>query len=208
MKKLTLLTVCTALVSTTAWAHIHVEQNTAPAGYNHLTNILVPHGCGASPVKEVHIKIPEEIVGVRVAYNRDWKIEIKNRKLAKPTPGEGGRMVTETVDELVYTEPKSVLPPAGFYDTFQFEVTVPREEGLVLWFKSYAVCEKGDDKYVEVPKETINGTMPDFARKMAQFIRSVPGPAPWMVVVKPERPQFPWGTLADLSKAAGPAPAK
>lgn len=202
MKTLLLASVFAVCASTAAMAHIHFVENTVPAGYNQVMNLAVPHGCAGSPVKEVHVKIPDNLIGVRVSYNRDWKIEIKNRKLEKPVPGEGGRMLTEVVDEIVWTEPMSVLPASGFYDTFQFEVTLPKEEGAVLWFKSYAVCEKGDDKYVEVPKEIFRADMPDFAKKMAQFIRSVPGPAPWVILAKPSRPQFPWGSLSEIGAAA------
>ena len=41
---------------------------------------------------------------------RDWKVETKMRKLPKPVPGEGGTMLTETVDEIIWSAPKSVIP--------------------------------------------------------------------------------------------------
>ena len=42
------------LLPTATYAHIHIEQNTAPAGYDHQPmKLVVPHGCGDSPVKEV-----------------------------------------------------------------------------------------------------------------------------------------------------------
>lgn len=208
MKKFLFLTALCFCKSMTASAHIHFAENTAPAGYSQILNLVVPHGCGTSPVKEVHVKIPDGLMGVRVSYNRDWKIEIKNRKLEKPLPSEGGRTVTETVDEIIWTEPKSALPASGYYDTFQFEVGLPKEEGSVVFFKAYAVCEKGDDRYVEIPKEPMNARMPDFAAKLAQFIRSVPGPAPWVILTKPSRPQFPWGTREEVVKAAAAAEAK
>ena len=203
MKKLVLLSACCAFASTTAFAHIHIEENSAPAGYDHHPmKLSVPHGCGDSPVKEVHMKIPDGITAVRIGYNRDWKIQVKNRKLDKPVPGEGGRTITETIDEIIWSEPKSPIPAAGFYDSFPFEATLPNKPGEILFFKAYAVCEKGDDKYVEVPKTPINANDPDFGKKMAQFIRSG-GPAPWVVLVKPDHPQFPWGSLSEVGKAAG-----
>ena len=195
MKKLLFVTTCAVFASSVASAHTYFVENYAPAGYKQDMAMRVPHGCKDSPVKEVHVRIPENVMGVTVADNRDWKIEIKTRKLDKPVPGEGGNMVTETVDEIIWKDPKSPLPAMGYFDTFQFRVSLPKEEGSVVWFKSYNVCEKGDDKYVEVPKETMKASAPDFAKKMGEFMRSVPGPAPYIVLTKPTRAQYPWETL-------------
>jgi uncharacterized protein YcnI len=208
MKKLLFITACTVFASAGASAHTYFVDNYAPAGWKQDMTMRVPHGCKGSPVKEVHVKIPDNVMGVTVADNRDWKIEIKTRKLDKPVPGEGGNMITETVDEIVWKDPKSPLPAMGYYDTFQFRVSLPKEEGSVVWFKSYNVCLEGDDKYVEVPKETLNVSMPDFAKKMGQFMRSVPGPAPYVVLTKPTRAQYPWDTLDAPAKAEAPAATK
>ena len=152
----------------------------------------VPHGCKSSPVKEVHVKIPEEIAGVSVTFMRDWKVEVKMRKLDKPVRVEGTTVITETVDEIIWKEPKSPLPPSRFFETFQFRVSLPNDPGRVIWFKSYNVCEDGDDKYVEVPKEELRVGMPDFKKKFDEFEKSVGGPAPFVILIKPERPQYPW----------------
>jgi uncharacterized protein YcnI len=202
MKKFFLATACTMLVSAGASAHTYFVENYAPAGYKQDMIMRVPHGCKGSPVKEVHVRIPDNVMGVTVAYNRDWKIETKMRKLDKPMPGEGGAMITETVEEIIWKDPKSPLPAMGFFDSFQFRVSLPKEEGAVVWFKSYNVCVEGDDKYVEVPKEAMKASQPDFAKKIGEFIRSVPGPAPYVVLTKPTHPQYPWDSLEMPAKAA------
>lgn len=207
MKMFLFAATATALCASGASAHTYFVENYAPAGYKQDMAMRVPHGCKSSPVKEVHVKIPENVMGVTVAYNRDWKIETKMRKLDKPVPGEGGVMISETVDEIIWKDPQSPLPAMGYFDTFQFRVSLPKEEGAVVWFKSYNVCVEGDDKYVEVPKETLNAKMPDFAKKIATFMRSVPGPAPYVVLTKPTHAQYPWETL-EPAKAEMAAPTK
>ncbi len=206
MRTFLLGTVCAVIVSAGASAHIYINEKTAPAGYKQDITLRVPHGCGASPVKEVHVQIPPNVTGVMPEMNRDWKIEIKNRKLDKPMQGEGGVTLTETVDEIIWKEPASTIPASGYFDSFHFRVSLPKEEGQVLFFKSYAVCVQGDDKYVDIPKEPLHASMPDFAKKFGAFMRSVKGPAPYVVLIKPDRPQYPWEamevTAAEAAQAA------
>ena len=207
MRTLLLGTACAVLISASASAHIYINEKSAPAGFKQDITLRVPHGCGASPVKEVHVQIPADVTGVMPEMNRDWKIEIKNRKLEKPIRGEGGVTLTETVDEIIWKDPVTTIPPSGYFDSFHFRVSLPKDVGEVVFFKSYAVCVQGDDKYVDVPKETLHASMPDFAKKFAAFMGSVKGPAPYVVLVKPERPQYPWESM-EVTAAEAKAAAK
>jgi uncharacterized protein YcnI len=209
MRKLMLTTALTLFTATGAAAHTYFVENYAPAGYKQDMTMRVPHGCKDKAVKEVHVQMPPNVTGVTVFHNRDWKVETKMRKLDKPVPGEGGNMITETVDEIIWKDPTSPLPAMGFFDSFQFRVSLPKEEGSVLWFKSYNVCVDGsDDRYVDVPKEAMNTSQPDFAKKIGEFMRSVKGPAPYLVLTKPTRPQYPWENMDLKAKAEAPAEQK
>ena len=188
-----LTSICGLGMTKAVSAHDYFVDLFVPAGYKHDMELRVPHGCKGSPVKEVHVQIPQNVQGVTIYYNRDWKIETKMRKLPAPIRGEGGVTLTETVDEIIWKNPTSVLPGSGMFDSFKFRVTLPKEPGQVLWFKTYDVCEKGEERWVEVPKETLTADMPDFAAKFGKFMLSVPGPAPYVVLTKPARPQYPWG---------------
>ena len=66
-----------------AWSHNFLTATEAPAGYRVDVELLVTHGCKGSPVKEVRIKIPEEIESTRPHHNHDWDIETKMRKLGR-----------------------------------------------------------------------------------------------------------------------------
>lgn len=193
------------LIAGSASAHDYFVELYVPAGYKQDMELRVPHGCKGSPVKEVHVQIPQNVQGVTIYYNRDWKIETKMRKLPAPIRGEGGVTLTETVDEIIWKDPTSALPGSGMFDSFKFRVTLPKEAGQVLWFKTYDVCEKGDDRWVDVPKEPLKADMPDFAAKFGAFMLSVPGPAPYVVLTKPEHPQYPWGDTPTPAQAPAAA---
>ena len=180
-----------AALSAPVFAHDTFAEVYVPAGYRQELTLQVNHGCKGSPVKEVHVKIPDGVSGVSAAFNREWKIETKMRKLQEPVPGEGGHTITETADEIVWRTPTSVLPPSGMYDSFKFRVSLPNTPGRVLWFKAYQVCEQGDDRHVEVPKQDLTADMPDFTARFRSFYRGTAGPAPYVILTKPGAPQSP-----------------
>jgi len=184
---LTTVSGSTVLGGQIAEAHDYFAETYAPAGRSQELTLLVPHGCKGSPVKEVHVKIPEGVSGVGVYFDRDWKIETKTRKMP-PVQNAEGRAISETIDEIIWSNPSKPLPPSGFYDTFRFRAALPNTPNRVLWFKSFQVCEQGDDHYVEVPKQDFTADMPDFAAKLAAFHKSAKGPAPYIVLTKPKEP--------------------
>ena len=124
MKTLLIAALATTAVSA-ALAHNSMTEYYAPAGYMKDFEIRVTHGCQSSPVKEFRLKIPEGLMRVSVEHNRDWVIDVKMRKLPKPIPGEGGNMLTETVDEIIWKNPRSVLPASGRFEGFRFRGLVP-----------------------------------------------------------------------------------
>ena len=195
-----------AIVGTTAPA---LALNTfssmnAPAGYMQDLEMRVTHGCKGSPVKGVRIKIPEGVTRVSVHMVRDWKVETKMRKLPKPVPGEGGNMISETVDEIVWSDPQSVIPPLGTYEGFRFRAHLPNTPGEILFFKTINVCEKGEDPYVDLPKSALPAMgAADFGKKLFEFMSATPGPSPYLILEKPAKPQYPWEPMpATAPKAA------
>jgi uncharacterized protein YcnI len=175
-----------------AVAHDTLTSVYAPAGYVQDLEMRVSHGCNGSAVKEVRIKIPEGVLRVTVGYTRDWQVEIKMRKLAKPARGDGGSMISETVDEIAWKNPKSPLPAMGMFEGFKFRAALPNAPGAILFFKTVSVCEQGDDKYIDLPKDALDAGMPDFAVKLGKFMSATPGPAPFVILEKPSRPQYPY----------------
>ncbi len=192
----------TAFAAAPVSAHNTFTTMTAPAGYVQDLEMRVTHGCKGSPVNAVKIKIPDGVTRVTVNMVRDWKVETKMRKLPKPVPGEGGNMITETVDEIIWSAPKSVIPAMGTYEGFRFRANLPNTPGEMLFFKTINVCEKGDDPYVDLPKAALPAVgAADFGQKLIDFMAATPGPSPFLILEKPTKPQYPWGN-------ATPAPRK
>jgi uncharacterized protein YcnI len=195
MKKFFLATaaagVC-GLFAGAAAAHNTLTSMEGYAGYVTDFEMRVTHGCKGSPVKEVRVKIPEGVMRVSVAANRDWKVETKMRKLDKPVPGEGGNMITETVDEITWKDPVSPIPAGGVFEGFKFRGALPKEPDKILFFRTINVCEQGDDKYVDLPKEELKVSDPDFQKKLWAFMTATPGPSPFLIVKKAPKPQYPW----------------
>ena len=97
--------------------------------------MLVSHGCKGSPVKEVRMKIPEEIESVRPHNNHDWEIQTKMRPLPEPKTGEGGITITEVVDEVIWTNPKKAMPD-NMYEAFRIRALMPDDPGKILYFRT------------------------------------------------------------------------
>lgn len=194
MKRMIALTfaAAAAIAAVPAVAHNTFTSMYAPAGYLQDLEMRVTHGCKGSPVKEVKIKIPEGVMRVQVGVNRDWEIETKMRKLPKPVPGEGGNMITETVDEIIWRNPKSTIPALGSFEGFKFRAALPDKPGEIVFFRTVNVCVAGDDKYIDLPKEPLNAKTPDLSAKLFKFMTATPGPAPFLLLEKPSRPQYPF----------------
>ena len=185
-------TAAALLVALPAAAHNTMTSFYAPAGYLQDLELRVTHGCKGSPVREVKVRIPEGVMRVQVGFNRDWTIETKMRKLPKPIPGEGGNMITETVEEITWKNPKSQLPAGGFYEGFRFRAALPDKPGEIVFFRSITVCVTGEERYIDLPKEPLNARTPDLPNKLLQFMTATPTPSAFVILEKPSRPQYPF----------------
>lgn len=163
-----------------AHAHAYVGQTEVNAGWKQDIEIRIPHGCKGSPTVQVRVKIPDGMVAVMPENNRAWKITTKLRKLPQPVRGEGGVMLTETVDEITWSG-NSV--PDTMFERFVFRATIPNEPGRILWFKTIQTCKAGEHRWVEVPPQ---------GAKFAEWFRATPEPATFTRIVKAERPQYPF----------------
>ena len=65
-----------------AFAHNGVDLKEAYAGYSTPMTLSINHGCKASPVTGLRIKVPEGVNDAKAAFDANWTIEYKMRKLA------------------------------------------------------------------------------------------------------------------------------
>ena len=186
----------TAFAAAPALAHNTFTSMVAPAGYVQDLEMRVTHGCKGSPVNAVKIKIPEGVTRVTVNMVRDWKVETKMRKLPKPVTMEGGVVITETIDEIIWKNPKSPLPANGRYESFRFRASLPNTPGAILYFRTITVCEQGDEPYVDVPKTRFDANSPDMREQLTTLMTATPFPSPFLILEKPARPQYPFNMPA------------
>ena len=179
------------LFSATVVAHNYLVETQAPAGYVHDIAMRVPHGCQGSPVQQVRIKIPDGVYRVTAEHRQDWEVTLKMRKVDPPVPGDGGRPITETVDEIVWSNAEDPLP-ANRTGEFRFRAKLPDQVGTVLYFRTLNNCVEGDDNYVDLPVEELRLDDPEFHAKFWAFMTATATPAPYLILTKPERPQYPW----------------
>jgi periplasmic copper chaperone A len=204
MKTMTMIAAgcAAALAALPAVAHNNMTSYYAPAGYLQDLELRVTHGCKGSPVKEVKLRIPEGVMRVQVENSRDWQIETKMRKLPKPIPGEGGNMITETVEEIIWKNPKSPMPAGGFFEGFKFRAALPDKPGEIVFFRSINVCVSGEERYIDLPKESLNARTPDLGKKLMDFMTATPTPSAFVILEKPSRPQYPFTMPARPAAAA------
>lgn len=177
----TAMVVVAALVWTpVAESHAYVSETEVYAGWKQDIDLRIPHGCKGSPTTQVRVRIPDGMVGVMPEHNRNWKITTKKRKLPKPVRGEGGVMLTETIEEITWS---GNTLPEGTFESFRFRATIPDEPGKMLFFKTIQTCQKGEHRWVEVP---------DDPAKLGEFLRATPEPAAFTKIVKASRPQYPF----------------
>ncbi|MEQ8733278.1 MAG: DUF1775 domain-containing protein [Rhodospirillaceae bacterium] len=181
-----------AVLSAEAIAHNSLTSFEGYAGYRHETELLITHGCKGSPVNEVRIKIPDSIVSASAHHDPDWEIEYQMRKLDEPFRGEGGIMVSEVVDTIIWKNPKESVPN-NMYRSFRFRVGLPKEVNKVVHFQSINICENGErDPYVDMPEAELNVNAPDFKEQAWKFMTATATPAPFLVTRQPPKPQYPW----------------
>ncbi len=111
-------------------------------------------------------------------------------------------MISEVVDEITWKDPPSPMPGSLMYEGFRFRVLLPDTPGAILFFRTVNICEKGDDRYVDLPTETLTASTPGLPEKLGKFMTATPTPAPFIILVKPNRPEYPW-VLPEQPKAPG-----
>lgn len=140
--------VATAVPFHTALSHVTANPNEATADSFFRTALRVGHGCDGSPTTAVRVKMPDGLLSVRPQMKPGWKIEIKMRKLDKPTDAGHGKMVTEVVDEVIW---RGNLPDT-YFDEFGLSMKLPARPNTTLYFPVVQECVKGAWRWIEIPE--------------------------------------------------------
>ena len=191
-------------LAASAAAHNAIDVKEVMAGFRQPMVLSVNHGCKASPVIGLRLKVPDGVFEAKAAFDPFWTIEYKMRKLDEPVVLHG-RPVTEVVDEIIWKDPVKPVPADGWYP-FRFKMTVPEEPGRVMHIRNITVCEEGTDPYVDLPEKALDINDPDFAAKAWDFMTATATPAPFFIIRAPEKKQYPWEwTPAQVRGATEPS---
>lgn len=177
-------------LSVVAHAHNAVNPKEAWAGYSTSLELNVNHGCKGSPVVGLRLKIPDGVRDARAAFDPNWVIEYKYRKLEKPFEYHG-ILITEVVDEITWKDPVKVLPANGWYP-FRFRMTIPDRPNEVLHFRNITVCEEGTEGYVDLPDQELRVDDPNWGDNVWSFMTATATPAPFLVIRSAPKKQYPW----------------
>jgi uncharacterized protein YcnI len=153
-----------------AHAHVTLEQQQAVAGSTYKAVLRVPHGCEGSPMVRLRVQVPDGMINVKPQPKAGWELTTVRGKLAAPVAGDHGTQITEGVREIVWSGGRLL---DEHYDEFAFRGQLPNKPGTVVHVPVVQECEKGVDRWIEIPAE---GKSADGLRFPAPSLRLTPRP--------------------------------
>ena len=126
-----------ALVSTPTAAYIGLKPNQAPAGSNQTLAFVVERGCGGSPTTRLRVRLPDGVEDAKAVAKEGWKESASRSNAA-----------SIRVDEVLWLGGKQ---EANKPAEFAVSVRLPDTPGATLYFPVVQECEKGVNRWVEVP---------------------------------------------------------
>jgi uncharacterized protein YcnI len=134
----------------TASAHVTLETQQAPVGASYKAIMRVPHGCEGSPTTAIRIRIPGGVIGVKPMPKPGWQLNTVTGKYSGSYTLRGAK-VTEGVTEIAWSGGKLV---DAHYDEFVVTSALADEleAGKTLYFPVVQECEKGVNRWIEIPK--------------------------------------------------------
>lgn len=132
-----------------ASAHVSADKSEVPAGGFTAVTLTVPHGCEASPTRQLVIQVPEGIDDVTPEVVPGWDIAIDTEPLAEPVEDSDGEQTTERESAITFTARAGSELPDGFRQDFTLGFQAPDTPGEYLFFKTIQVCDEGQTEWIE-----------------------------------------------------------
>ena len=170
MRVLSASFVVLAALALPASAHVTLETQQAVAGSTYKAVLRVPHGCDGSASTAIKVKIPDGMIGVKPMPKAGWQLQTQVGKLATPISDGHGGQITEGVVEVSWSGGKLL---DSNYDEFVFRGTLPAKAGEMAWFPVVQECEKGVDRWIEIPAA---GKSSDDYKTPAPGVKLMPKP--------------------------------
>jgi periplasmic copper chaperone A len=133
-----------------AFAHVTLDTRDAPTDSYYKAVFNVPHGCEGSSTTSIRIRLPEGLQSVKVQPKQGWKVSTVKTKLPTPVTGGHGEAITETISEVSWT---GGLLLDEHIEEFMMQIRLPNAApGTVLYFPVVQECEKGVNRWIELPE--------------------------------------------------------
>ena len=143
----------TLALAGTAGAHITANPGEAPSDSYATVRFDVGHGCEESPTTQLRIKVPPSVPSATPAVHPLWDVATKEGK--KDKVELHGETITRGVSEVSYTAKQPL--PADRLDSVTLSVKLPAgEEGESVYFPTVQSCEKGQNRWIQIPAEGEN----------------------------------------------------
>lgn len=145
---------CAALLipalTAAASAHIVLETPQAKLGTSYKAVFKVPHGCEGSATTEVRIDIPEGVIAVKPMPKPGWSIALAKGDYARSYAFYHGESLSAGVRQVTWSGGPL---PDDYFDEFVLSTFIAREAepGRAIYFPVTQRCEKGEQKWREIP---------------------------------------------------------
>jgi periplasmic copper chaperone A len=124
----------------TAFAHVTLQPEEAPAGGFTRLDVRVPNERDNADTTKVDVQFPPGFLSVSYEPVPGWDIKITKRKLDKPVE-QFGEQVTEEVGRITFTG--GTIGPGQFQD-FGLSLAVPDKPGTAVTFKAIQTYSNGE----------------------------------------------------------------
>ena len=170
-KSLFMIAFAAAIATSSANAHITLENRQATAGAGYKAVFAVPHGCAGSATIKIRVQIPEGVIAVKPMPKPGWNVEVIKGKYAAEYDFHGTK-ASEGVKEVVWSGGKLA---DDNYDEFVLAtfLTGNLKPNTTLYFPVVQECEQGVSRWIEIPQE---GKPAHDSKSPAPGVKLIPKP--------------------------------
>jgi uncharacterized protein YcnI len=156
-----------------AQAHVTVSPDQAAAGSWFRTAFRVPHGCDGSATIAIAITVPDGVLAVKPQMKPGWRIDIQYKTPDHPLKGPHG-MVEKIVGQVIW---RGGPLPDAYFDEFGLSMKMPDAPGTTLYFPVVQQCEKGVNRWIQIPAKGQTGGGADMPAPFVT-LKATPAKAP------------------------------
>ena len=146
-----LLIVLATLATSSASAHVSLENRQATIGSSYKAVFAVPHGCAGSATINIRVQIPEGVIAAKPMPKPGWNVEVIKGKYAADYDYHGAKL-SDGVKEVVWSGGKL---PDDNYDEFVIHtfLTATLKPNTNLYFPVVQECEQGISRWIDIPAD-------------------------------------------------------